>query len=172
MDGIKELIKSFLGILLIVAVSFLIGCRYGRRTARKPVDLHVVWDTTEVVKYDTIVRERPVYVASYIHDTVRTYFTTIERDTVTVDVPIERKVYYEDSLYRAVVSGPRCGNYEPSLDSLIVWPTTTTITIREKVKTPAPRFSFGATLGPSVLATPSGQVHAGLGATIGLQYRF
>ena len=167
MDGIRELIKSFLGILLVVAVSFLIGARYGRRTARKPVDLHVVWDTAEVVKHDTIVREKPVYVASYIHDTVRTYFTTIRRDTVTVDVPIERKVYHEDSLYHAVVSG-----WRPSLDSLIVWPTTTTITIREKVKTPAPRFSFGATLGPSVLATPSGQVHAGLGATIGLQYRF
>lgn len=167
MDGINELIKSFLGILLIVTVSFLIGCKYGRRTARKPVDLHVVWDTTEVVKHDTIVREKPVYVASYIHDTVRTYFTTIERDTVLVDVPIERRVYHEDSLYHAVVSGWRC-----SLDSLIVWPTTTTITIREKVKTPAPRFSFGATLGPSVLATPSGRVHAGLGATVGLQYRF
>ena len=172
MDGIKELIKSFLGIVLVVAVSFLIGCRYGRKTARKPVDLRVVWDTTEVVRHDTIVREKPVYVASYIHDTVRTYFTTIEQDTVLVDVPIERKVYHEDSLYHAVVSGPRCGNYEPSLDSLIIWPKTTTITIREKVKTPAPRFSFGAALGPSVLATPSGQVHAGLGATIGLQYRF
>ena len=133
MDGIKELIKSFLGIVLVVAVSFLIGCRYGRKTARKPVDLRVVWDTTEVVRHDTIVREKPVYVASYIHDTVRTYFTTIEQDTVLVDVPIERKVYHEDSLYQ---------------------------------------FSFGAALGPSVLATPGGQVHAGLGATIGLQYRF
>ena len=167
MDGIKELIKSFLGILLVVAVSFLIGCRYGRKTARKPMDLRVIWDTTEVVRHDTIVREKPVYVASYIHDTVRTYFTTIEQDTVLVDVPIERKVYHEDSLYHAVVSGWRV-----SLDSLIIWPKTTTITIREKVKTPAPRFSFGVALGPSVLATPGGQVHAGLGATIGFQYRF
>lgn len=176
MDGMKELIKSFLGIVLVVAVSFLIGCRYGRKTARKPVDLRVIWDTTEVVRHDTIVREKPVYVASYIHDTVRTYFTTIEQDTVLVDVPIERKVYHEDSLYRAVVSGPRIGKAGPSLDSLLVFAKTTTITVTntvpEYIPAPRRRWSFGITAGPSVLATPSGQVHAGLGATIGLQYRF
>jgi len=167
MDGIKELIKSFLGILLIVAVSFLIGCRYGRRTVRNSPEPHVIRDTVSYTIHDTITREKPVYVASYIYDTVRTYFTTIRRDTVLVDVPIERKVYHEDSLYHAVVSGWRC-----SLDSLIVWPTTTTITIREREVVPRSRWSVGATLGPSVLATPSGQVHAGLGATVGLQYRF
>ena len=172
MEEFKQLLKSFLGIMLVVAVSFLIGCRYGRKTAKSPVDLRVVWDTTEVIKYDTIVREKPVYRYSYIYDTVRTHFTTIEHDTVVVDLPLERKVYHEDSLYHAVVSGPRCGNYGPSLDTLIVWPTITTITIREKIKTPAPKFSFGVTAGPSILATPKGQVHAGLGATVGLQYRF
>ena len=163
----REFVKTLLGLLLIAGVGFVLGLGYGRKTARKPMDLRVIWDTTEVVRHDTIVREKPVYVASYIHDTVRTYFTTIEQDTVLVDVPIERKVYHEDSLYHAVVSGWRV-----SLDSLIIWPKTTTITIREKVKTPAPRFSFGVALGPSVLATPGGQVHAGLGATIGFQYRF
>ena len=67
----KELVKSFLGITLVVAVSFLIGCRYGRKTARIPVKLSVVNDTVQVTKTDTIVREKPVFVASYIHDTVR-----------------------------------------------------------------------------------------------------
>lgn len=167
MEEFKQLVKSFLGILLVVAVSFLIGARYGRKTARIPVRLEVIKDTTLVVTHDTIVREKPVFVASYIYDTVRTHFTTIEHDTVVVDLPLERKVYQEDSLYHAVVSG-----FRPSLDTLIVWPTITTITIHEKVKTPAPRFSFGVTAGPSILATPKGQVHAGLGATVGLQYRF
>lgn len=163
----RELIKTLLGLLLIAGVGFVLGLGYGRRTARIPVRLSVVNDTVQVTKHDTIVREKPVFVASSTirHDTVR--FTTLERDTVFVDVPIERRVYHEDSLYHAVVSG-----WRPSLDSLIVWPKTTTITIREKVKTPAPRFSFGATLGPSVLATPSGQVHAGLGASVGLTYNF
>ena len=163
----KELVKSFLGITLVVAVSFLIGCRYGRKTARMPVKLSVVNDTVQVTKTDTIVREKPVFVASYIHDTVRTYFTTIEKDTVLVDVPIERKVYAEDSLYHAVVSG-----WRPSLDTLIVWPKTTTITIREQVKTPAPRLSFGITAGPSALVTPNGKVYGGIGASLGLTYNF
>ena len=163
----KELVKSFLGIMLIVAVSFFIGCRYGRNTAQSAPHSQIIRDTTTYIVHDTIIRERPVPVISYIYDTVRTYFTTIRHDTVLVDVPIERKVYHEDSLYHAVISG-----WRPSLDSLIVWPTTTTITIREEVRTPAPKLSFGATLGPSVLATPGGQVHAGLGASIGLTYRF
>lgn len=163
----RELIKTLLGLLLIAGVGFILGLGYGRKTAKKPVDLRVIWDTTEVVRLDTIWREKPVFVASSTirHDTVR--FTTLERDTVFVDVPIERRVYHEDSLYHAVISG-----WRPSLDSLIVWPTTTTITIREEVRTPAPKLSFGATLGPSVLTTPQGKVHAGLGASIGLTYRF
>lgn len=172
MDELKQLLKSFLGIVMVVAVSFLIGARYGRRKVRVEPELRVVRDTVTYTIHDTITREKPVFKYSYIHDTVRAYFTTIKHDTVTVDVPIERKVYQEDSLYRAVVSGPRCGNYEPSLDSLVVWPTITTITIREKVKTPAPKLSLGITAGPSALVTPGGKVHGGIGATVGLQYRF
>lgn len=163
----KELVKSFLGITLVVAVSFLIGCRYGRKTARMPVKLSVVNDTVQVTKTDTIVREKPVFVASYIHDTVRTYFTTIEKDTVLVDVPIERKVYEEDSLYHAVVSG-----WRPSLDTLIVWPKTTTITIREQVKPQLSKLSLGITAGPSALVTPNGKVYGGIGAALGLTYNF
>lgn len=127
----RELIKSFLGIVLVVAVSFLIGCRYGRKTARMPVRLSVINDTVQVTKTDTIWREKPVFVASSVirNDTVR--LATLERDTVFVDVPIERRVYEEDSLYRAVVSG-----WHPSLDTLMVYPKTTTITIREKVPVP------------------------------------
>lgn len=163
----KELVKSFLGITLVVAVSFLIGCRYGRKTARIPVKLSVVNDTVQVTKTDTIVREKPVFVASYIHDTVRAYFTTIEKDTVLVDVPIERKVYEEDSLYHAVVSG-----WRPSLDTLIVWPKTTTITIREQVKPQLSKLSLGITAGPSALVTPNGKVYGGIGASLGLTYNF
>lgn len=167
MDELKQLIKSFLGILLIVAVSFFLGCRYGRRKVRVEPESKVIRDTVTYTIHDTITREKPVFRYSYIHDTVRAYFTTIERDTVLVDVPIERKVYQEDSLYRVVISG-----WRPQLDSLSIYPTITTITIREKVKTPPPKWSLGVTAGPSVLVTPKGQAHAGIGATVGLQYRF
>jgi hypothetical protein len=163
----KELVKSFLGITLVVAVSFLIGCRYGRKTARIEPETKIIRDTVSCTIYDTVVFERPVYRVSYVTDTVATYFTTIEHDTVLVNVPIERKVYEEDSLYHAVVSG-----WRPSLDTLIVWPKTTTITIREQVKTPAPRLSFGITAGPSALVTPNGKVYGGIGASFGLTYNF
>lgn len=163
----RDFIKTLLGLLLIAGVGFALGLGYARRTARNSPEPHVIRDTVSYTIHDTITREKPVYVASYIYDTVRTYFTTIRRDTVLVDVPIERRVYHEDSLYHAVVSG-----WRPSLDSLIVWPTTTTITIREQVKTPAPRLSFGITAGPSALVTPNGKVYGGIGASIGLTYNF
>ena len=48
-------------------------------------------------------------------------------DSVLVQLPIERKVFEEDSLYRAVISGYQC-----NLDSLTIYSTTTTITVHEK----------------------------------------
>ena len=160
-------LTQILGVALLFALVAFAGIRYGRKTAKKPVELIVVWDTTEVVKYDTITRYRPIYVARTVYDTVVTHFTTVEHDTVAVEVPMERRVYEEDSLYRAVLSG-----WRPSLDTLVIWPKTTTITIHEREVVPRSKWSFGVAIGPSVLSTPKGQVHAGLGATIGLQRRF
>lgn len=97
-------------------------------------------------------------------------------DSVRVEMPIERRVYEEDSLYRAVVSGPRFGKTGPSLDSLLVFSKTTTITVTntvpEYVPAPRRRWSFGITAGPSVLVTPDGRIHGGLGGSIGWTYNF
>lgn len=154
-------------IILIGVVCLLAGFLLGRNHQLNKQRPRVIVQTDTIVKLDTITRERPVFRYSYIHDTVRTYFTTVRRDTVLVDVPIETRVYAEDSLYRAVVSG-----WRPSLDSMTVYPKTVTITIKEREITPAPRWSVGVTAGPSVLATPSGKVHGGLGITAGLHYSF
>ena len=162
----KEATRIFTSLLLLLIFAAL-GFVFGRRSAPDSPGTTIVRDTVTCTVYDTIVRERPVYRISYVTDTVRTYFTTIQHDTVQVEVPIERKVYAEDSLYYAVVSG-----WRPSLDTLLLYPKTTTVTIHEKEIRQAPRWSFGATFGPSVLATPSGQVHAGLGVAAGLAYRF
>lgn len=162
----KELINSFLGIMCVAAVCFFIGCRYGRKTAGNGPEPPVIERVDTIIQIDTIVREKPIYRYSYVYDTVRTYFTTVRHDTVLVDVPIERKVYQEDSLYRCIISG-----WRPNLDTLIVWPTTTTITIHEKVKVPK-KFAFGIAAGPSFLVTPKGNVYGGIGATAGIQYRF
>ena len=97
-------------------------------------------------------------------------------DSAFVDVPIERKIYQEDSVYRAVVSDPRIGKAGPSLDSLMIFAKTTTITVTntvpEYVPDPGRGWGLGVAAGASVLATPSGNVHAGLGVTLGLYYRF
>ena len=153
--------------IIIIASGFAVGLILSHRVFRKPLETQVITKVDTCVVTDTIVREKPVFVHSYIHDTIRTYFTTIEHDTVQVDVPIERRVYEEDSLYRAVVSG-----WRPRLDSLTIYPTTTTVTITNTILPKSAKWLFGITAGPSVLATPSGSVHAGLGASVGLTYRF
>jgi len=162
----KEGTRIFTSLLLLLIFAG-IGFALGRRSAPKAPGTTIVRDTVTCTVYDTIVRERPVYRVSYITDTIRTYFTTIQHDTVQVEVPIERRIYREDSLYYASVSG-----WRPSLDTLILYPKTTVMTIHEREKVPPPRWSFGATVGPSVLATPSGKVHAGLGVAAGISYRF
>ena len=166
-NDMKDLIKSILGLLLWGAIAFALGWGVCRRVAKANPETVEVHDSLIVTRIDTLIFEKPVYVASYVHDTVATYFTTIEHDTVLVEVPIETRVYEEDSLYRAVVSG-----WQPELKELTIFPTTTTITITEKVKTKPPKFSFGLTVGPGIVITPQSETYGGLGITAGLQYRF
>lgn len=112
---------------LILIIPFLVGflAGYGSHW-RRPGETFVERVDTLTV-HDTITRETPVFVDRYLlrTDTVKlaVHDTTLRVDSVLVDVPIERRIYQEDSLYRAVVSG-----YRPSLDSLMVYRTTTEIT--------------------------------------------
>ena len=183
----RDFIKTLLGLLLISGVGFVLGLGYGRRTARNEPETPIISkaDTSSSVepfevegpkiKDSTVIHH--VYVKVKIDQRDSAFMTTLNgSDSVRVEMPIERKIYQEDSLYRAVVSGPRIGKAGPSLDSLMIFAKTTTITVTntvpEYIPAPRRRWSFGITAGPSVLATPGGQVHAGIGATIGLQYRF
>ena len=199
----REFVKTLLGLLLIAGVGFALGLGYGRRTARNKPETPIVSkaDTSSSaepfgverpkIKDSTVIHHVWVKVpvvpesAENVPESAENVPEKAENvpekaenvpDSALVDIPIERRVYEEDSLYRAVVSGPRIGKAGPSLDSLLVFSKTTTITVTntvpEYIPAPRKRWSFGITAGPSVLATPSGQVHAGLGATIGLQYRF
>lgn len=161
----KQTLSIIIILLLLIASFFL-----GKSSSVKIIPKEVQRDTITLLKYDTVLVDKPVLKTVEIirHDTLLTEYWHLQHDTIiAVDVPIERKVYAEDSLYRAVVSG-----WHPQLDSLSIYPTITTITIREKVKTPPPKLSLGVTAGPSALVTPKGHVHAGIGATVGLQYRF
>lgn len=159
--------KKFATYLLAVILALSLGILIGRRNAPNTPESKIIRDTVTCTIYDTIVREKPVYRYSYITDTVRTYFTTVEHDSVFVEVPIESRTYAEDSLYYITISG-----WRPSLDTLILWPKETVITVTNTILPKPAKWSFGITAGPSVLATPKGEVHAGLGATIGLTYHF
>ena len=150
-------------LLLYVGIGFFLG----RGCRQNEPQTHEIVRVDTLTVYDTIVRERPVSVEKYIFRTDTVRLVTVERDTVAAEIPIERKVYQEDSLYRAVVTG-----YRASLDSLVVWPRTTTITIDRTVREPAPRWSFGATAGPAMLVSPSGRLHAGAGIAVGVSCRF
>lgn len=155
---------AFFGIIAFFAIlSFVLG----RKSVKTPENT-IKRDTVEVVIIDTEFVETPVPVYREI---VRTEYlavtdTIVRNDTAYIQVPIERKVY-QDSTYRAVISG-----YKPNLDSLWVYNTTHYVTITEKVKEKASKWGFNATIGPGVVIAPSGKVSAGIGATIGFGYSF
>ena len=159
--------NGWIPILILFVLFFLLGMFSGRKTGT------VIRETREIVKTDTVyvidtfTIEKPVpkYVEVVRHDTLRTEYWHLDHDTVLVDVPIERKVFEEDSLYRAVVSG-----WHANLDSLYIFNKVTEIQVT-KIR-PAPKFSFGVTAGPSVVYTLGGNVYGGLGVACGVQYRF
>lgn len=96
----------------------------GRNSAKKAENTQFITQVDTLFVYDTITLEKPVYLTraqtktEYIpvRDTVRF------RDTLYLSLPIEKRVY-QDSLYRAEVSG-----YMPSLDRIDIYQQTRTIT--------------------------------------------
>lgn len=86
-------------------------------------------DTVVVTHTDTIVREKPVYYAKTVVDTMRIPVTdTLRlRDTLFVDLPREQKEY-RDSTYNAWVSG-----IDPALDSIRVFSNVKCVTVIERV---------------------------------------
>ena len=112
-------------ILAIVVAWWVSGNRSYRKgwdDAMETVVPDTVWHT------DTITYEKPVEVEKWKDRIVYVPVTdTIHKhDTTYIALQFERKVY-QDSTYRAVVSG-----FQPSLDEIAVYPKTAYIT---KVKT-------------------------------------
>lgn len=79
-------------------------------------------------------------------------------DSVAIELAIESRTY-EDSLYRAQVSGPAMGSYRPTLDWIEVYNRTQTIT-----RTETKRNRFAVTAGVGAAYTP-----AGFQPTVGVQ---
>jgi len=69
-------------------------------------------------------------------------------DSVQLELPIETRIY-EDSLYRAQVSGPTLGGYRPTLDWVQFYNRTTVRTTRRRNR-------FAITAGVGAAYTPQG----------------
>lgn len=147
-----------IAVLLLYALgAFLVGFKVGREyeKARMP-DITERTDTIRVK--DTLPYYYPVpkdsIVLRYVTVTVPAFQESVPemqdnvpslQDSVPITVPIERKVYQEDSSYYAVVTGPAVGGYHPSLDTLEVYRETVTI---EKVRNVTSYKAFRWSLGP------------------------
>lgn len=145
---------SIFFMFLILILSGVVGYRMGRGNAI-PFEVH---DTITTIDTITIDKPFPVYREVVEMDTFQLLDTIRINDTIYTLLPRERKVY-EDSLFRAVISGVR-----PSLDSMKVFTKTKVITLSQEAK--VPKFGLGAQLG----ITFNGKAQPYIG--IGVQYNF
>lgn len=156
-----ERVVNILHFLLAAAIAVAFGvwsAHHFRYEPPEPPEVVVQVDT--LVVHDTVTAYKPVPFNVYVVDTLYVPVKVENSDTVWVELPRVAKVY-QDSTYRAVVSG-----YRPSLDTISIYQRTVFVDRVERVTIPAPRWSWG--------------VQAGVGATkdglgpyigIGLQYR-
>lgn len=115
----KLITNTYFAVFLRIAVLVFASLLLFKFCSRNREDTGAPSDTIFIFHTDT----------SYIRDTVFVYYprpvsvlvsdTLIVRDTVL----LKEHKFYKDSLYEAWVSG-----YEPSLDSICVFPVTKTIT--------------------------------------------
>ena len=153
--------SKFLQVLavLMVVSGVLLWSDLHRHDTRPTTVVKTVRDT--IIIRDTITAYKPVPFNVYVVDTIRVPVTVNKTDTVWAQLPRTAKVY-QDSTYRAVVSG-----FRPSLDTISVYQRTKVITVTNNVRIPPPRWSWGVQAGVGVNA--GGSVTPYLG--IGIQYR-
>lgn len=158
--------SKFLQVLavLMVVSGIMLWSDLHRRTTPPTIVVKTVRDT--IILRDTITAYKPVPFNVYVVDTLWVPVTVSKTDTVWAQLPRTAKVY-QDSTYRAVVSGPSIGQYGPSLDTISVYQRTKVITVTNNVRIPPPRWSWGVQAGVGVNA--GGSVTPYLG--IGIQYR-
>lgn len=130
----KNLVITVLSLLLALSITF----QYLYHSNRNSTENSLKTDTVTITKIDTVTVTKPVVQYRYITQVITDTLYNTDSVLVPVQIPIESKTY-QDSTYRAVVSG-----YRASLDTIQVYPihTITTITnIKQK------RFNIGLQAG-------------------------
>lgn len=145
--------------VLMVVSGVLLWSDLHRRDTTPQTIVKTVRDT--IILHDTITAYKPVPFNVYVVDTMWVPVTVNKTDTVWAQLPRTAKVY-QDSTYRAVVSG-----FRPSLDTISVYQRTKVITVTNNVRIPPPRWSWGVQAGLGVNATGSLTPYIG----VGIQYR-
>ena len=142
--------------------AFLIGRHIGLSQAPEGA-VTVQVDTLTV--HDTICVTEPVIVDRIVRDTMLVEVTdyVVVHDTAYVSLPREY-VTYQDSLYRAVVSG-----FIPRLDEITVYPTEKIVTIQtEKTVTVPKRTHWGLGVQAGYGVSSRGELSPYLG--VGVSY--
>lgn len=131
------------------------------RHHKEVVEVEVIrTDTVRIT--DTILRVQPICTIKRVTDTLLIHTTDTLMREVVVSLPREERVY-EDSTFRAVVSG-----YRPSLDTMQVYHRHSVVKVTERI-TP-PRWSLGLQGGVGV--TPKGiQPYIGVGVAYRLDIK-
>ncbi|EYA39807.1 DUF6808 domain-containing protein [Bacteroides fragilis] len=151
----KNLIIAILSLLLALSVIF----QYLYHSNQSSAGNSLKTDTVTITKIDTVTVTKPVIQYKYITQVITDTLYNTDSIKVPVHIPIERTIF-QDSTYRAVVSG-----YRASLDTIQVFPlhTTTTITntiIKQK------RFNIGIQAGVGYgICTKKPDVYVGLGVS-------
>lgn len=169
----KEEIINGLRFILAVAIGGLIGCaiegRHGRANGAGPGSETSVQVDSVKTQVDTSVTASPEPAETRPRDTVYIKVYLSKKDPeiaenvpgIAENVPgiadsvlylpvlLEQKVY-EDSTYRAVVSGPSIEQYGPRLDSISIYSRKTTVYQTKTVCVEPSPWSFGVTAGVTV----------------------
>lgn len=160
------LITIALLILLMAGLRLLISHRFPpseRSTVVRDTVVDTIRLTIPVAKDSTVVRHRFIRVPIRMDTLSRnerqdSIIQAPTPDSVFVSLPIRQKVY-EDSLYRAYVSG-----YEAQLDSIHLFPRTVTVTHTTPTLKPPRRWTVGVQGGVGI--TPKGVLpYVGVGAS-------
>ena len=152
----RKAIIIVMHLVLFALLAFIL-----RHREDKFVEVEIIkTDTIRIT--DTIVRVQPICTIKRVTDTLLIHTTDTLMREVVVSLPREERVY-EDSTFRAVVSG-----YRPSLDTMQVFNKHSVVKVTERII--PPRWSLGLQGGFGI--TPKGiQPYLGVGATYRLDIK-
>jgi hypothetical protein len=151
----KNLVIAVLSLLLGLSVTFQYLYHFNQSSAGNSFKT----DTVTITKIDTITVTKPVIQYRYITQVIIDTLYSTDSVLAPVRIPTERTTY-QDSTYRAVVSG-----YRASLDTIQVYPIHTYTTITNTI-TKQKRFNIGVQAGVGYgICTKKPDVYVGLGVS-------